>query len=763
LSGFARRAGAAAAAALALAAAAPGQVRAQARAVGPTVRALATLSPGDRALLVRDTVAAGLAAVTRDADGAPVAHLVIRLRSGADTAAVRQAGARLGTRIGDLVTARVPLGALQQLLSDGTVAAVYGARRWAPLNDVGTAAIGVASLRQMVAPDSFVGPVGRGVIVGLVDTGLDFGHADFMVDALGRSRVLYLWDQTLSGPGPGLVGTTSFTYGVECGQASLGAGSCTSRDSLGHGTHVMGTAAGDGSATANGVPAGKYAGVAPGADLIVVKTTFLSDAVVDGVSYVFARAAELGRPAVVNLSIGSQAGPHDGTLPEELLLDSLEGPGRIVVASDGNWGDNENTTPAHALDRVHAAATLSAGGPPASFTLTVPAYVPAPGQNNDLIFLELWYGGADTATVTVTRPDGSSLTSPATASPPASATQDEAQGQILIQNGPGDGVAETADNLAYVVLGDLGVGAAPQPGTWTISVTALASHSGRPAHLWVADGALGASASLAGVSLVNGTNAYLVSSPAAASRVLAVGAYVTREQWQDSTGASQQYTYQERLGDLANFSSPGPRRDGVLKPDLVAPGQGIASSLSRYAAAPVGLTTADGRHWILAGTSQAAPFVTGAVALLLEQSPRLTPEAARALLIGAAQVDSFARHPFDGAPDGSPNASWGYGKLSVPAAIATLARQGVAPINLSENPVRGSSVTINYTGTPRVVAIYTFTGVRVRSFAAPPAGSVTWDLTTDDGRPVVNGVYVVVVDLGGSVARRRLYVARRAP
>ena len=93
----------------------------------------------------------------------------------------------------------------------------------------------------------------------------------------------------------------------------------------------------------------------------------------------------------------------------------------------------------------------------------------------------------------------------------------------------------------------------------------------------------------------------------------------------------------------------------------------------------------------------------------------------------------------------------------------TVVTQTAAPINLSENPVRGTSVTINYTGTPRAVAIYTFTGARVRSFASPPAGSVVWDLTGDDGRRVVNGVYIVAVDLGGSVARRRIYVARKGP
>jgi hypothetical protein len=135
----------------------------------------------------------------------------------------------------------------------------------------------------------------------------------------------------------------------------------------------------------------------------------------------------------------------------------------------------------------------------------------------------------------------------------------------------------------------------------------------------------------------------------------------------------------------------------------------------------------------------------------------------RGLLTRTAQADSFALHPFDGGSNATPNASWGYGKLNVPAALTALARQTAAPINLSENPVRGASVTINYTGTPRTVAIYSFTGARVRSFASPPSGSVVWNLTADDGHPVVNGVSIVAVDLGGSVVRRRIYVARKGP
>ena len=1051
--------------------------------MGPTVRAIAALSAGERARLVNDSAAARLATVTREPDGVPVAHLFVRLRT-TDVAPLLSLGARLGTRAGTLVSARVPLTSLGRLLADEAVAAVYASPRWVPINDIGTGLVGVAGLRRLVGPDDFSGPVGRGVIVGLVDTGLDFTHADFLVDSLGRSRVLYLWDQTLPGSGPGTVGATTFSYGVECRQEDLTAAGCPSRDADGHGTHVMGTAAGDGSGS-GALPAGQFAGVAPGADLIVVKTDGTPTLVVDGVNYVFRRAEQLGRPAVVNLSLGRQWGPHDGTLPEEEVLDSLVGPGRIVVAAAGNDGDNGNATPLVGAVHLHAQATLAAPDT-ASFSVSVPSYTRTVGPSTNYVLLQLWYAASDTLSVTVVRPDGSSSTSGVTGS--ASVTEDGTQGQIYIANGPGTSIALSPDNLAFIALGDFLGGTAVQAGVWTIRVTSLAAHSGRPVHLWATGGGLGLPDAIKGVTLLTrATNGYLVTSPATATRVLAVGSYVSRLSWVDVTGRTVSHPIQERLGDLALSSSPGPRRDGELKPDLAAPGKSVASALSRFTSVSLQRVMPDGRHWINEGTSMAAPFVTGSVGLLLERRPDLTPETARALLTGFAQTDSFTVRGYDGGPGGTPNPSWGYGKLYVPAALGALvqlaalrpgrasdaiagrlvpagefrvlhllvigdpdstsvldslavtaagsvalgtavtglklyrdiAGSGVVPagapllvqplaagsprvmlrvgpdtiqrgdtisfvlttqlasgvaiptgqtlrldvasagdvflrtrsgrpvavqgipfrgplvtlqapgqlairalplgntgapvpstpgsrfpvlrvelaagaeepvavqqfgvtatgndpaamlrvildenrngvvddaepvfaestatlrgdsgvllsfapsnltvpagssmqfimdlrtsgaapngarfsgavalsrvhtralysgladrdsiagpltsgtvttsllgaaeaFNLSENPVRGSSVIINYAGAPRRVGIYTFTGVLIREFAAPQSGSVVWDLTSDDGRPVVNGVYVVVVDLGGSVTRHRLFVARRA-
>src|SRR5262249_61875088 len=134
-------------------------------------------------------------------------------------------------------------------------------------------------------------------------------------------------------------------------------------DLFGHGTHVAGIAAGSGRATGAGLPAGRYVGMAPGADLVIVKGTrgsgngFSDTDIADGVRFVFERAAALGRPAVVNLSIGAQSTAHTGHSAMEEMLSALVGSGtsaagRIIVAAAGNDGG----------DDIHASGELAGRG-----------------------------------------------------------------------------------------------------------------------------------------------------------------------------------------------------------------------------------------------------------------------------------------------------------------------------------------------------------------------------------------------------------------
>jgi subtilisin family serine protease len=486
--------------------------------------------------------------------------------------------------------------------------------------------------------------------------------------------VLFAWDQSDSSATrnpPGQIGSDVFDYGHECRAADIDAGACPLVDNIGHGTHVAGTAAGTGAGTGNGLPAGRYPGVAPAADLIVVKGgegSFTADRVLDGVAYIFDRAAELGRPAVVILSLSTQAGPHDGSTLLEQALDSLSGPGRIIVAAAGNWGSNENARPAVPQPATHSHG-IAAQGAVVDHGLRIPAYTPNPGSISDAAALELWYDGADELGVTIISPRGDSV---------AVATGDSAVvatpgGAIYVNNAAAGRNPENGDRQALIILFDSTEAAPPDTGLWTIRVRGDAIAASGEHHLW-----------LVGASFENPTrptrldpasNTHLVGSPGTATRAITAAAFVTRHDWVGVEGEPVDFPFRETLGDIAFFSPAGPRRDGVLKPDIAAPGKFTISARARngqiWRDFP-DFVEADGVHGALLGTSMAAPHVAGGIALLLQLLPGLGPEAARGLLTATARQDAFTPHAYTGEPDGVPNAQWGHGKLAVERAVWSL-------------------------------------------------------------------------------------------
>src|SRR2546429_234405 len=165
-----------------------------------------------------------------------------------------------------------------------------------------------------------------------------------------------------------------------------------------------------------------------------------------------------------------------------------------------------------------------------------------------------------------------------------------------------------------------------------------------------------------------------------AARAITVAAHVNRVNW-TAQGGRFQFVVREQVGDLATFSSSGPTRpvrDSLpsrQKPELSAPGKGVFSVYSSTSTppAPSAFIATDGVHVLFSGTSMATPMVTGSIALLLERRSDLTPEQVRAVLTGTARPDGFTATSYEtgsSVPSGSPNASWGAGKLDVQAALA---------------------------------------------------------------------------------------------
>jgi subtilisin family serine protease len=172
-------------------------------------------------------------------------------------------------------------------------------------------------------------------------------------------------------------------------------------------------------------------------------------------------------------------------------------------------------------------------------------------------------------------------------------------------------------------------GVAPASGTWNVRIQNNSTTTAKEIDFWISITSLGTGASVAWTDGTQIDNAELVTTPATSDEVIAVGAYVTKVSWPCVASASGcGYSLPPQIGVIAGFSSPGPRRDGFQKPEISAPGMGIASVLSSdatngaftspFARMPGGFRT------VSQGTSQSAPHVTGVVALMLQNRPTAT-------------------------------------------------------------------------------------------------------------------------------------------
>ena len=459
---------------------------------------------------------------------------------------------------------------------------------------------------------------GRGTLVGLIDSGIDYTHPDFRNND-GTTRISLLWDQTIA---PESISNTdsqpSFPEGYSLGtlftsdiinqaleapdpQTRLSI--CPSQDLSGHGTHVAGIAAGNGRAS-NGV----YRGVAYEADLLVVKlgtpspNSFPSTSLLMmAIDFCIRESLRRNQPLALNLSFGNTYGSHSGNSLLETYIDSVSELGRVsIVIGSGNEG----------ISNGHTGGILSnTQSETIEFSIS---------DFSTSLNIQLWKNFWDDFTVTITPPVGTGVTLSTT---PGAWRYAFDSSEIYSYNG---------EPTPYTPFQEIYLDFIPNdtyltPGIWTIRLIPQNIRNGLW-DMWMPSSAIR-----------NETTGFLLPTPdttltipSTSARAITVGAY-----------DSNQNTY-------ASFSGRGfTWNSQYIKPELVAPGVNITSC------AP------GGGYEQRSGTSMATPFVSGTASLLMQwgiinqNDPFLYGEKLKAYLInGAKKLPGFSQYP-------NPQIGWG--------------------------------------------------------------------------------------------------------
>lgn len=540
-----------------------------------------------------------------------------------------------------IASGSIPLENLDELAAIPHVIKVEGSRSMKPeLNN------SVPDIRADQVHNASTPFKGAGVVMGVIDSGFDYTHHSFR-KADGTSRILALWDQRLT-PQSGESSPAGFGLGVEYSKADIDSALqasdpfsiVRSKDSKkGHGTHVAGIAAGDGSQSGNCRGAFTFVGVAPEADLILVKLRTgdirigESNNLIDAFDYIFSHTQVAGRPVVINLSQGDNLGPHDGTSLVEQAIDIfLLSDSRALIKSAGNEADDDH----------HAEGSVPAGG-----SLEVELQVQA--DDSDTRYLELWYPGGSSLDVRVSAPGSPAPTSPVvtpgnrttwTVNPGAPAAR---QTDVVIDSDTND--PDNGDNRIVVELQPPSSGNLPA-GRWKLRLE-NAGGAAVAFDVWIERG------DDAPEFKSHVTNSKTISIPGTTDSVITVAAYAAE-------GSNE--------GELGNFSSRGPTRDGRDKPDIAAPGVGVTSAKSRVGDNCCSDCCVD-FYKDKNGTSMAAPHVAGTVALMFQKNPGLSADEIKQILIDTARTP-------EGITGTPPVNEWGAGLLDALAAVNAVPSPG---------------------------------------------------------------------------------------
>jgi len=575
-------------------------------------------SRGLSTLKTSSTNAGDIAVVARVAD-------VARWSARSDV----QMGGDLG-QVGQdyIVTGRIPVARIEDIRQDPNVKSLKPPHA---LHPVLTHTPEDIRCRQQDLPAGTMGKQGAGAVVGIIDFGCDFAHDNFR-NSDGTSRILTIWNQNAA-TSPG----APFGYGQVFTQAQINAALKEAGSSgdpykiLGygpdpdvpgqspgtHGTHVMDIAAGNGGGS--GLP-----GVAPAADIIFVelaasdvpwsggdvvgKTFGDSVQLLEAILFIFDQAGN--RPCVINVSLGTNGGPHDGSTLVELGIDAqiASKPNRAVVIAASNSFD----------DGIHGMGKISQGE---AFDIPWHIVNSDPTHNE----LEIWYAKEDVLDVELIASNGASI---GTVRLGESGEVKADDGRLLAFVAHRKGDPQNGDNVIGIFL-ETGL----ISGQWTVRLTGRSVQNGA-FHAWVERDDPGQSSILSPVRDDN----YTLGSISCGRNTIVVGSY-------DGHKASK---------PLSWFSSAGPTRDDRQKPEVSAPGHAVLAAHSRSRTGTVSKS----------GTSMASPTVAGVLALMMSEAK------ARGLELSIENIQEIlAKTSRPDFQDGEWNDRYGRGRIDAAAIV----------------------------------------------------------------------------------------------
>lgn len=555
----------------------------------------------------------------------PTVSVLVSLSDKASASDLSSAGFNVNHDFSSHAIVSLPISQVEKLAELSSVRHVsFGGKR-RKLMDFARAAAGVDNAHNGITIlEETSAFKGKDVVLGLYDGGLDPNHPNFK-NTDGSSRVSRLWHYT-----------SDYTTDNTLYTAQTIPSFTTDDDDETHATHVAGIMGGSynstgkyikhtnastgvGTVTNGNIP---FYGVAPEAELAFSCGSFSDEAILAGVKNIADYAASVGKPAVINLSLGSNYGPHDGTDDFSAALDEI-GKDAIICVAAGNEGSDNMS--------IHHECTTG------NLSVKTILYYNNTYTTSNTGFLDIWASDSNPLTVTVANVNSSGTLSNSTtlktsANGTKISTGIKSGGTVYYYAGV------DPNNNRYNVLIDLD-SALPATGRFSITVTGSAGQDidiYYDGYSTFSDSYYNNSTKLSGYTA--GTPDQSINGMACGKNIIAVGSYNTLAKFR-SIGSSTADSFGETLGQISSFSSYGTDFFGNKLPHVVAPGSAIISSYSRryvakgydYESASdmCASTTYNGNteYWgPMQGTSMATPFMSGVAALWLSADPTISVE-----------------------------------------------------------------------------------------------------------------------------------------